>query len=216
MARRRKASQRWPYAETDVARPVVNWLREHGWEVFQEVEFLGNTADIVARQDKIIWVIEVKCRLNLEVITQANRWIPYAQRVSVAVPLRRKTDTTRFAKEILTWKGIGLIEVLQSRPLSETLAPTQRPGSARWTLHEEQKDFCPAGSQHGAWTPFKQTVLNLTAFTKANPGTPLKDAIAKIKHHYKTPTGAMRQIEKYTKSRVITTIRLRSGKVYPV
>jgi hypothetical protein len=213
--KRRRGASRWPTAETDVAKPVVDWLKAQGWEVFQEVEFIGNTCDIVARKDKTIWAIEVKCRINLEVLYQANRWLPYAQRVSIAVPFRRKTDVTRFAKDVLTWKGIGLLEVSQSRPVTETLPPTERPGAARWRLHEEQKDFCPAGSQHGAWTPFKQTVLNLTAFAKANPGTPLKDAIAKIQHHYKAPTTAVRQIEKYTKNHVITTIRLRDGKVYP-
>jgi hypothetical protein len=200
-------------AETDVAAPVVAWLKDLGWEVFQEVDFLGNRADIVARQDMTIWVIEVKCNLNLEVLSQANRWVPYAQRVSVAVPFRRKTDVTRFAKEVLVWKGIGLIEV--SRNVTETLSPTNRPGSARWRLHEEQKTFCPAGSQSGAWTPFKQTVINLTDFAKAHPGTPLKDALAQIKHHYKSTPGAIRQIQKLTETRVITTIRLRDGKVFP-
>jgi hypothetical protein len=42
--------------EVAVARPVVEYLREQDWEVYQEVECISGVADIVAVRGKLVGV----------------------------------------------------------------------------------------------------------------------------------------------------------------
>ncbi len=85
----------WPATEVELARPVVAWLGDLGWEVFQEVSAGGSVADIVARRGPVLWVVEVKRSLGLSLLGQAHAWKRRAHRVSVAVPAGRDTTARR-------------------------------------------------------------------------------------------------------------------------
>lgn len=76
--------------EVEVAPPVISWLEEQNWDVYQEVNTgLGsNTADIVALRNGLVWVIECKTRMGIEVLAQATRWGAHFR--SVCVPQIRK------------------------------------------------------------------------------------------------------------------------------
>jgi hypothetical protein len=102
----------WPKTEADLARPLVEQLRELGWTVYQEVEWYSNgpRADIVATQGRLVWVIECKKSLSIDVLGQAHGWRGKAHVVSVAVPasLRRRND---FTIEVAVAFGIGVLHV---------------------------------------------------------------------------------------------------------
>lgn len=204
--------------EKDLAAFVVTWLTDAGYEVFQEVARSGHTADIVARKEGDLVVIETKMSLSLDVIAQARRWLPSANQVYVAVP-RRKVHTGGYALalKVLAWLGIGLIEVTEAKfqPVHITVAPTRKDGSGgKWTLVDAQKTFCAAGSKSGAWTPFKQTCIDLTAYVEANPGKSLKEAVHAIGHHYKTNSSAVSSLQKMIQKGVLKTVAFRDGGLY--
>ena len=43
--------------ETDLAKPIIFYLEEHGWDVYQEVIIHGRIADIVATFGKLTWIL---------------------------------------------------------------------------------------------------------------------------------------------------------------
>ena len=62
-------------------------------------------------------------------------------------------------------------------------------------LTEQHKTFAKAGSKDGKHlTLFKMTTQLLAAYVKKHPGVFLKDAVKKIKHHYKNDYNASRSI----------------------
>jgi len=120
-----KLPRKWPRRESDLGPPVVEWLREQGYDVYQEVEMHqgGPRADIVGVRGQVLFVVELKKSLSLDVIAQAAYWRRYAHFAAVAVPARvgkmfgRRILVTDdqgrgLAGEVLAWKGLGLLEVL--------------------------------------------------------------------------------------------------------
>jgi len=208
--------------ETEVAAPVVAWLQEQGWDVYQEVEN-GNVADIVARRPlahapDLIWVIETKTTLSLALLDQAIAWTPLAQLVSVAVPASRNTSRmgNRATNLVLRHFKIGLITVAPYRTgaVTERLAPglhrARRYEERSWekALCEEQKTYCPAGSaQGGRWTPFKGTCKRLRGYVEKNPGCLMGEAIEGIEHHYQTKASAVSSLRSLVQEGVVPGVR---------
>ncbi len=184
--------------EVDVARPVVHWLSEQGWDVYQEVG-AGSIADIVGVRKlwpsgaRIVWVVEVKTSLSESVVAQAYRWQLYANYSSVAVPTGKKARNGGLAKRYLRPLGIGMIHVSDSKyhPVMEELAPKLNRKALRSfildRLREEHKTWAEAGSVGGdRFTPFKHTCSEVLKYVKANPGCTMKEMVGNVKHHYAT------------------------------
>jgi len=57
--------------ESDLARPVADWLREKKYTVYSEVPFFSRCIDMVGVKGKKIIVVELKLICNLHVIKQA-------------------------------------------------------------------------------------------------------------------------------------------------
>lgn len=61
-------------SEVQLGKPIISWLQEMGWEVYQEVQIAtyDSVADIVAKQGKLIWVIAMpgKCTTDTNGIRQ--------------------------------------------------------------------------------------------------------------------------------------------------
>src|SRR6476646_10663174 len=106
----RRARKRFK-SEAELASGVVQWLTQNGWDVYQEVQFRGSVADIVAVFGKLVWIIECKQAFTLDVLCQAGEWLPYAHYVSVAVPYSngRRHGTTM--NRIMAMLNIGCLEV---------------------------------------------------------------------------------------------------------
>jgi hypothetical protein len=177
--------------ESTVAEPVVAYLREQHWEVYQEVQPRSENwiADIVAVRGPVLWIVEVKKTRSLALLDQAIERFPFAHRVSVAVPIGRSSSPTwdRVRRD----SGVGLFEV--SGPFVRELCVAKlraRPPKARAfrdSLVEEQKTYAVAGSQCGdRWTPWRSTVTKAEQFVAKNPGCTVREMINAIEHHYAT------------------------------
>jgi len=223
----------WPSSERHVARPVVDELTNENWDVYQEVPVflphLGSevVADIVAVRDGVIWVIECKRTLSFQLLAQANQWLPYAHRVSIAIPTPKKDyREISFINSVLSSKGIGCFSVRPTAKSSydeECLdgTVTQLPLPAlhrrvnskriKQSLLEGQKTFKDAGSSGGArFSKFRNTVELLKAAAKDNPGIALNDALRMIEHHYSSDKGAFSCIVNYIQKGVIKDLEIKT------
>jgi len=217
--------------ETDIARPVVEYFRQMGWTVYQEVRPLeyGRRADIVAVNGPVLWVIEVKKRADFKVIEQAYWWKNDANYVSIAVPPGRTAGLQIF-KIILKKLGIGLFVVPFPGTdgwthVGERMRPKLRrkayTGHFKNALMEEQQYYSEAGNAEGQFfTPFKRTCEEVAFIVERNPGIKLKDLIDKIKHHYSSDTSARTNLAKWAKKGIIEGVRVemdgRYLRFYPI
>ena len=99
--------------EEELTTALRQWLLREGWEVYHEVVYLENRADLVATRQGRLWVFEAKTSLSFALIEQAERWEGLANLVSVCVPapsLRRQPGRG-VAIRTLDRSGIGLVEV---------------------------------------------------------------------------------------------------------
>lgn len=230
------SSKKWPQTETDLAEPVIAYLEDMKWEVYQEVEpkRYGDVADIVAVQNGRVWVIELKKTLSLEVIAQADEWRPVAHYVSIATPVsyrRRITKGARLAEHILCWKGIGWFKVAE--PIkgwyeSEFARQKRVPSLNRKALAykildslcEEQKTFAKAGNAEGKrWTPFQNTCKQVLATVAHSPGICMKDLVDAISHHYASDAGARANLSQWIQAGVVKGVEARKEgrylRIYP-
>ena len=203
-------------AETEIARSVVEALRiDH--EVFQEVSIGGDTVDIVARTGSVLWAVEVKTSLNLQVIGQAmmnRRCFHYS---SVAVPAAKRGKGEDAALRFLEQNGLGMIVVKQDGRIYERLPARfhRRVISRLVHLCDEQKTYAEAGNAEGRrFTLFRATRDQLYQYVARNPGCSLKDAIENTFHHYSSFSSARNCIRNYIKSGVITEIQNDDGRLY--
>ena len=211
--------------ESDLGRFVVAWHESDGWDVFQEVEFLGFRADVVATKNGLVRVIEIKTSLTFDVMAQAKRWLPYVNSVMVAVPAPKKDSNGRsFAREVLTWVGAGLMEIsiFNSGRWSVSFPVISKnfdsSGSKRLIsiLRPEHRTHAVAGSPSGGhWTPFKDTCAQfLDVLSKSD--MLISDAVKLVKHHYKNNGSAIRSMSKWGLRGKIpgVSMKMKNGKVY--
>lgn len=221
-------------SEQAVAEVVVAYLEAAGAEVFQEVEVSGGVADIVAKVQAEIWIVEVKTSLSLALIGQAMERRRLAHRVYIAAP---HTRTMRDVGPMLDELGIGLLEVFTGEldwaepryPGEDVSARRSNYGeprvrtvvdSRRWNskpvalaakLQPEHKTHAKAGAvgAGGRWTPFRNTCEQLARVVRAEPGITVKAAIEKIKHHYATSRSAVSAIATWAQDGKVPGVEVR-------
>lgn len=208
--------------ETEIGAAMVEYLHDSGWEVYQEVyRYRGSPiADIVARQNKLIWIIELKTSMSFTLLEQIMHWKWQANYLSVCIPSvrRRGFQAFKFACDQL---GCGIFlynskpRSLLSRIRCETRPTISRTIFNDWDRHlsEHQKTFCPAGSQSGRWSPFKQTIADLRRYIDSHPGCVMHDLVKEIDHHYQSDGTFKSMLAKHIKDGVIGGIKVeRVGK----
>ena len=174
------------------------WLRDLRWTVYQEVQVHthGRVADIVATQGPILWVIETKLSLSLDVVEQALKWAGNAHYVSVAVPRGTHRVQSLFDHEliydVLNWKGVGLILVGEDGA-AEFIHPQLRrrinAHPIRDALRDKQQTYAPAGNADGKrWSPFDQTCEQVVAIVGDRPGIETSELLSQLSYHWKTST----------------------------
>lgn len=176
--------------EIELAEKIIEWLQAQHWEIYQEVEFrrLGGRADIVAERHGILWIIETKMSLSLEVLNQATTW-PVHYR-SVGVPKAKKSSKRdyRVAKD---YYGVGVIES-SSYGVTEVVKPPLFLKNDKVAknmisqLTEQHKTFAKAGSNGGGYyTPYRNTMVTIREIVRKNPGCTV-DEVFEIcgKMHY--------------------------------
>ena len=203
--------------EIDLAKKVIEWLIDQKWDVYQEVQAFrgGAIADIVAKQGRVVWVIETKLALTLTVIGQAYEWLPWANYVSVAIPAWKRRQG--FGATVLNTYGIGVLRVTEyeydwASPVEEIKHPAFRRNIGKEVinaLREGHKTYAEAGNAEGRhWSQWKQTCMDIYRYVEKNEGCSLKDVLNNVKYHYASPASARSCIPKWAEAGKIEGIKV--------
>lgn len=207
-------------SETELAAILVPWLTDQEWEVFQEVQLSrgGRVADIVARRDSIIWIIECKLSLGFAVLDQACNWLFYAHYVSLAAPTRH----LRSAHICLQTLGIGYLQISRG-DVSEISRPrlNRSARADRVCLRDEHKTWAQAGNANrGHFTPFKDTCRNVRNMVTQQPGITMKELIDRVPTHYSSSSTARSALAKWIQRGVVKGVESRRDgrylRLYPI
>ncbi len=107
-------------AETDLFLPVKELLIKNGYSVYSEIEH----CDIVGKKNEVIVIVELKKRLNLDLILQAIKRQRLSDTVFIAIPQSKTMKQRRWKDLLLLIKrlGLGLICVhLYHEPYAEVV-----------------------------------------------------------------------------------------------
>jgi hypothetical protein len=196
---------KWPKSETELAAPIVRWLADLDWDVYQEVQHFqrGCVADIVATQGPVTWVVEVKRSLSIDLINQAYHWLGSANRISVATPHKRRKHYEAVYR-LLRMDGIGHLEVAPRlddfRICVSVPAVLHRRVSSRLRdgLCEGQKTYAAAGNANGSrWSPFRETCENVRRLVEREPGITMREMMISLEHHYSSLQSAKTSLAKW-------------------
>ena len=179
-------------------------------EVFQEVSLgYGEACDLVARdKDKKVHCIEMKLRLNLEVLCQVMHWYKKADFVWIAVPYGEKKKANRLW-QLFNTLSIGVILVSKDTSHNVYIERNARklnnkPFNWNEYLSKNHANDVKAGSKSGKRsTPFSRTVSRIKCYKKNNPDATIEDCLKNIKHHYANITSARNSIKKLMKNKII-------------
>ena len=170
--------------ETELAEQVIEWLRYQNWNIYQEVQFrgIGGIADIVAERHGILWIVETKMAMSIEVLNQASAWPVHFR--SVAVP-EAKRDSKRDYRVARDYYGVGVIEVSKYDVRERVKPPLylrhhKTAEKLLSQLTELHKTFAKAGSKGGSHlTPYKITIMEIRRTVEKQPGCTIEDLFTK-------------------------------------
>lgn len=191
--------------ERDLAKALIAFLVKKGWpQPYQEVKYRQGTADVVVDRSGHGWVIECKKSLSLAVLGQAYEWQHDNRFVSVAVFKAKVRDSGRdFARTLCRNFGLGLFEVDKYGYTAEVIQPQDKRrkptaiGDILQSCRPEHLSWCEAGSQNGAFTAFKATLVNVRAFLRDHGPATVGEIVANVKHHYRNPSSARSSLCKW-------------------
>jgi hypothetical protein len=210
-------------SEAELAAAVVAYLEHDAWDVYQEVRPFrdGGIADIVAVRGHLLWVIETKLSLSLDLLAQAEWWTSWAHLVSIAIPGREqrpRSKTYHYARMCARRDGVGILDVYH-RDYGPRIIEgfTQPPlhrkaltSCLRRCLDEGHKTHAPAGTKAGGiWTPFRDTCERLMRHVAENEGTTLKAAIDAIDHHYSNNQSARSSLRRWLDEGKVPGVEMR-------
>ena len=182
--------------EAELARVVVQHVRENGWQVWQEVD---GFFDLIATKNGQLWGIETKLHFGTAVLAQAWRRGARLHWVSVAVPPGPKDGLQRqFLLKVARDNGIGVLRVTPGYKrwdVSERVAPKLKRACGADKLLARlgsiPQDFVEAGTNRGGyWTAFKDTCERVIAFVEAHPGCTVKEVVEAVPTHYASKPSA--------------------------
>lgn len=207
--------------ETDLAKPIIDYLESFHWDVYQEVPCGSGVADILAVLDKRIWVVELKKSLSLQLLDQAIYRHYRVNYVSVGIP-RPKTYNPEIkgtaVNHILNSYGIGVFMVGGRKGILKERSPilNRRPYFSEniekilKSLHPKMKQN-KAGSRPGNnWTPWKEWKEDVERVVAKNPGITPKEMVDKLKRidPYRRPDNAMHAVVYYARSGLIERVKV--------
>lgn len=202
-------------SEVELAGHIVKWFQNDGWETFEEVSLGWGTAiDLIAVRSPVIAAIEAKTSLSLAVIGQAKRWVGHAHLTYVAAPAHKRGSATEGAKWICQTLGLGLLTVSDKGNVRELVRPKfyRKVDTKLITSHlrpQQQDGSVPAGTATGArWTPWRATISDLREVVQKNPGIPMGQALAKIKHHYSSDKSARATLSLQIRKGILKGLRI--------
>lgn len=203
--------------ESELAKDALSWLRDQGWECYQEVLRPGGAADIVATRGKLVAVVECKKHLGVDVLEQCYRWLPDCHFVWAAC--WRSNQRSNLLANIAETNGIGVVffdpKHRNESNVREHPEPRFRrlpPGAdaLRAALApQHQSGYQEAGTNNGRrWTPYQMTLYELRNIVKEQPGITLKAAIDGIRHHYSSTVSARQSLRHWLDEGKVLGLRL--------
>lgn len=216
--------------ETALAAHVSTWLRVQGWDVYPEVTLDGPRADIVARRNGALFVVECKTTFGLAVIAQATNWRRFAHLVAVAVPGAKNSDARAYAIDLCRREGLGVL-VVRGAPEAEAwrsgveqkvAPPLRRRVNPRLAeaLVEGHKEHEPGNATASYHSPYRETCRQLARVVVAEPGIALRAAVEKLRHHYSSDQSARGSLAKWIEGGKVAGVRIerdgRTPRLYPV
>lgn len=213
-----------PETEKALAAKVVAWLQRESYETWEEVVIGSRRVDIVARRGPAIIAIECKTSLSLAVLEQAAYWSGIAHQSYAAVPsvYRRRGGLHAVCLAI----GCGVLEVGGDVTVRYHAPFIRRALTHNITKHltdgnRSGNGYAGAGSAGGGyWTPWQQTIRDLTSYINAHPGMTLGDALKRITHHYSTDSTARSSLSHWLRVGKIPGIETRRDgralRLYPL
>lgn len=211
-------------SEKDLGARVVAYMRDLGWDVWQEVRvgrYDDRRIDAVGKLGRLVWAVEIKTSLTFRVLEQAHRWIGHANYVSVAAP----SPSSDFAIKICRDYGIGVLCAGWVGAVVESVAPKlwrRRDEKIDRCLTEERRIVGEAGCAGGEyWTPFRKTCWIIRDAVQARPGETLREIVSTVATHYSTPGTARSSLAKLIERGVVAGVRSEIGadgklRLYPV
>lgn len=181
--------------ESDLAKPVADWLRENGYTVYSEVPFYNRCIDMVGVKDKQLRVIELKLRYNRNGIRQAHQCQLATEDVYLAVAKKPLARSVKYAAEA----GVGIL-VVDSKVQIISL-PQQKTRVAIY-LQRHLLDNCrcsipsdeaglPCMSGCG---PAQAVAAGVREYVKCHPRANWREIFENVDNHYsnyKSMAGAM-------------------------
>jgi hypothetical protein len=193
--------------ETELAQHFIKYFADH--EIYSEVKAAA-TIDFVAKKNDFTIGVEVKTKMNFEVIGQAYYNRNHFHQIYVAVPFK-KGD---FSFEICKILGIGvLLYIEKGNKVYEKIKPENRIPKYQPKIREYNK-MSVAGSQNDRMTDFKWTLVQIVEYLKTNDGAKLDTVLDNVKFHWKTKATAMSCLRKYNTKGILKEFKIEKGKVY--
>ncbi len=202
-----------PLTEQQLAAKVVSWLEADGATVFHEVmhpDGSGARADIVALDPSSrLHIVEAKRALSWELLHQADRWLRYAHRVSIAVPYAKPSDGRHMAERVCRLLGIGLISVKSLMPVDEMrmpaitvhVEPSTRdrinPSILESLRPEHREGYARAGESGGGHvTAFKLACKSIASYAVLHPGCSLRETLSSVEHPWSSVGAAAQKLQR--------------------
>ncbi|MEN6387133.1 MAG: hypothetical protein ABFD79_18290 [Phycisphaerales bacterium] len=194
--------------ESELFPPLKNFLEKGGHEIFTEVSVYSGMgsprADIITKNGACITIIELKKKLNIEVIGQALKWRGKANYVYVAVPYTNANCDYR-SREILKNLGIGLMLINEwNNEISDRseIYITQKPRFYRRICLDWNRILQPyfkgteAGTNKIAMSKYQymmQQIRKTMEQWKSNGKEliPITDLLPLAENHYAAPKGSL-------------------------
>lgn len=199
--------------ETDLANIIIDYYKNLGYEVYQEVHNTvngSNRADIVAVKDGKYTVIETKMNFGLTIVYQAFAWKMYSHFSFICIPSAKKGNSSsrRFGYDICRDYGIGVIEYTTKGDIRFVRDSTLNPEPILPQLYEKQKEQIAGGKNSDYITPFKITCSLVREYLEENGNKcTLNSIMENINHHYSNNHSAKSSILKMVKMGVLKDIR---------
>lgn len=199
-------------SEAELARKVVAWLLSEEYETWEEVSVGSARIDIVARRGPIVVAIECKTSLSLAVLGQAANWCGVANQSYVAVPSKYRAN--QHMNAICQAIGVGIISVGWDCDVRQHAPFIRRADASRITerLNDGNRTGggnAAAGTNGGYWSPWRETITQLTRIVAKHPGIALKEALPKFQHHYRTDATARSSLSHWIRTGNVPGIEAR-------
>jgi hypothetical protein len=216
---RRKAALKYN-TEAELAKDVVAYLTQQGWDVYQEVESVRGVADIVAVKDGKLLIVETKRNMCLDVLYQAHRWRMYADYVVAAVGRSLKSDVADFGRYVVAEAikvDVWCFTPGYTRDITSLKHEEPRKVNTVFeALRPEHKVYAQAGSARGGhWTPFKTTCETLHALILSNPQGMTINEVLDVTGplHYKTKASAKSSLTKWIERGKVPNLKFSVDKI---